>query len=84
MGSMTDFQSAKDHEEPALVATPLIKNVGVPTTPKDYSMISFRFRNYFHLFLPREQAYFHEIRVSSFKSSLAIPDANCDFDTIPA
>jgi hypothetical protein len=36
IGSMTDFQSASDHEASALVATPLIRNVGVPTTPKYY------------------------------------------------
>jgi hypothetical protein len=34
IGSITDFQSANDQAEVALIGTPLIKNVGVPATPK--------------------------------------------------
>jgi hypothetical protein len=41
MGSITDFQSASDHDASALVATPLIRNVGVPTTPKLNKTINF-------------------------------------------
>jgi hypothetical protein len=36
IGSMIDFQSTSDHEASAVVPTPLIRNVGVPTTPKYY------------------------------------------------
>jgi hypothetical protein len=38
IGSITDFQSASDQAELALVATPFIKKVGVPTTPKYYQI----------------------------------------------
>jgi hypothetical protein len=34
IGSITDFQSDTDHDGPALVLTPLIRNVGVPTISK--------------------------------------------------
>jgi len=34
IGSITDFQSETDHDASALTATPLIRNVGVPTAPK--------------------------------------------------
>jgi hypothetical protein len=34
IGSITDFQSASDHDASAPTITPLIRNVGVPTAPK--------------------------------------------------
>lgn len=40
MGSITDFQSARDHEASAPTATPLIRYVGVPLAPKDHQIIA--------------------------------------------
>jgi hypothetical protein len=83
IGSITDFQSASVHDASAVTATPLIRNVGVPEAPKYLKRMkktNLRFNSYT---LPLEQAYFHEIRVSSLRSSLAIPAKNLSFDTKP-
>lgn len=39
IGSMTDFQSASVHDASALVATPLIRNVGVPEAPEYFKQM---------------------------------------------
>lgn len=85
IGSMTDFQSARDHDESAPTVTPLIKYVGVPLAPKYHQTRNDSFSTFFSLCreLPREQAYFHETRVSKLMSSLAMPARNFSLVTTP-